>query len=517
MTDGAIIKAQKIMLSLAIFFMPFVALPKRFMLSAIGGHLSYYPIFLGILLWFYEILKKGEIDINKKFIRYFSIYILWQIICTIIGLITYKYYNLIDLSQMDKLRVILDWTCRHNIYIEDGCAIKLWLGIRFIKDIVKDNFFYLGVSLWICHLYKNNWRGAFSDIKKVVVLLVICMCCYSVVEIGFLRGNVWATNFLIKINPFIYDLQSSHGWWPPVLWWGQLRSLFPEPSFFGIVAAMILPFLFSSIYEIRKPFNIILYILYCIMLFATKARTATLLYIGEMLLLVGNTFLYFRKYWRKTVGILLYGIIAFFMTIVSVDTGIISDIVVPKVNSAQTLNAKIAQNKINAEVNSYVRQNVTSAVGNKRSNKARMANLVATAKVGVQHPIFGIGYKLSDAYIDESLPEWSYDNDEVRNWSRYMHIEGVLKSGFPNLNEYVAIFAEYGIIGLCLFVMPILYVLKYLLHKRDLANNITLNCALIGFVGAFMAMIINGKFLTFYILLGLLLCYIEEEQIDRKA
>ena len=159
---------------------------------------------------------------------------------------------------------------------------------------------------------------------------------------------------------------------------------------------------------------------------------------------------------------------------------------------------------------------MTSVVGNKRSNNARWANNFATIKVGLQHPIFGVGYGLKDAYVDSNLPEWSYNNIEVRNWSRYMHINGVLKSGFPTLTKFTGLFAEFGIIGILLYVLPIVYVLFKIFKQVSLYDNINLICILISFLGSLAAMFSNTEFLSFYILFGLLLCYIDEGKSEGK-
>jgi hypothetical protein len=43
----------------------------------------------------------------------------------------------------------------------------------------------------------------------------------------------------------------------------------------------------------------------------------------------------------------------------------------------------------------------------KRSNLARLASITAQIKVGLQHPVFGVGEGLKDGYINDNLPEWA--------------------------------------------------------------------------------------------------------------
>ena len=81
---------------------------------------------------------------------------------------------------------------------------------------------------------------------------------YSLFEIWWIwTGNSYCEQILITINRNLYTPEFAHGWWPPLLWKGQVRSFAPEPSFFGIF-----------------------------MVFMTKARTATVIYFGEVACLI---------------------------------------------------------------------------------------------------------------------------------------------------------------------------------------------------------------------------------------
>lgn len=110
---------------------------------------------------------------------------------------------------------------------------------------------------------------------------------YSLFEIWWIwTGNSYCGQILITINRNLYTPEFAHGWWPPLLWKGQVRSFAPEPSFFGIYAAFIIPFLWYRIFYENRKLEFVLLIYFVFMVFMTKARTATVIYFGEVACLI---------------------------------------------------------------------------------------------------------------------------------------------------------------------------------------------------------------------------------------
>lgn len=89
----------------------------------------------------------------------------------------------------------------------------------------------------------KDWSHCFNLITKVVIASVTLLCIYSTIELFYLAGFVFARDILSIINPMIHPIASEHGWWPPILWNGQLRSMFSEPSRMGNYLAFAMPFL----------------------------------------------------------------------------------------------------------------------------------------------------------------------------------------------------------------------------------------------------------------------------------
>lgn len=322
--------------------------------------------------------------------------------------------------------------------------------------------------------------------------MVIIMGAYSFIELLWLKLDLqFAEDFLINVNPLLYDPKSSHGWWPPLLWKNQLRSICTEPSYFGIISVLCLPFLWSLLCENKNKFFASALIFYfTLMIVTTNARTAVVLVIAEIVLL--GAFSIIQKNLLKKLFIILFvSAIAFTANLIDyhqfINYGSIDGISAAK----------------------YLERNVGSITeSNARSNSARLANLIANLKTIKQHPVFGVGTGLKDAYIDSNLPEFSYSNYEVRNWSRYMHNEGVLKSGFPPLNKYVDIVVQNGLIGLILYFLPFLYICKKLLkHRVVIVRDNAVICLIIAMIALLGAMMSNSALIICNgIVWGLLYC-----------
>lgn len=492
-------KLQKIMLFMIIICLPLNNLPKAFALPGVGGKLSNYFVLAAILLLVYEYFKFW-FEINRKVIKFFAVFVIWQVVCLINGLVTYEYNELLTLEQIPKLKAILYFLDKFSINLDELIAIKTWLFLRFSKDILFTNNIIFFVAFYIWHLYKHNFTEAFNDVRKAVICLVLVMGAYSFIELLWLKLSLkFAVEFLININPLLYEPKSGHGWWPPLLWNNQLRSICAEPSYFGIVSVMCLPFLWTYLYENKDKFFASALIFYfTLMIAATNARTAVVLVIVEIVLL-GIFSIIRRNLLKKFFIILTISVLAFTANLV---------------DCRQLLNYGSIDG-ISAE--KYFERNVGSITEtNARSNSARLANLIANLETIKQYPVFGVGTGLKDAYIDRNLPEFSYTNYEVRNWSRYMHNEGVLKAGFPSLNKFADIAVQNGLIGLILYFLPLLYILNKIFRLRKLIiydnKTIMLIIAMVALLGAMMSnsalIICNG------IVWGLLYCKVSS--VKRK-
>lgn len=503
---------EQILLILAIIFLPINHF--RIDMPFIGTALSKFFILAGIALYILK-LCVGNLKLThfERFaFFYLLVLLLWQCFCTVIGIQEFDHYRLVSLEQMDKLRFFIQTLHKNGLPVSDISAIKVWLCLRFLKDcLLYDVIFSYGVSLWAYHLYQNkNTRpeasqtAAFSHLTISITILCLIMTAYSIIEIGYLTGNLTCARILAQINPLLYEVKKLHGWWPPLLWKNQLRSLFAEPSFFGLASTMIVPILIYKILEPSKSifvkrFFTCVFGIFVIMLFLTRARTALLLFIGQLFLLVSYIIFFKRIYLKRAFKILFVVLLSFGLSLF-----IMSGFKVVNLDSGTT-----STSTVQANATDYINDNVASVVGNKRSNTARFASVRATFLTGLQHSLFGVGRGFSTPYVNANFTEDDLRNNEVRNWSRYIEQEGVLKSPIPVLNQFSIVFANFGVMGLFLYLLPMFYVLASILKilysgQMDIEGA----CLIIAYIATVAAMFSNSAFLTYYIMTGILISYI---------
>ena len=93
---------EKRLLQLLIIALPLNAISQRFSIPGLGVDLVNYVCLLMIITLCYEYVKY-RFSISKKAITFFAVFIVWQIICLAVGLITYEYNELLTLDQISKL------------------------------------------------------------------------------------------------------------------------------------------------------------------------------------------------------------------------------------------------------------------------------------------------------------------------------------------------------------------------------------------------------------------------------
>lgn len=499
---------QKIFLALTILALPFDSIPREWTISLIGSRLSVYFVILALVTYFIQCIKEGfKNNTYPKFLIYIAVYIVWQEISLINGLWHYEFPNFLYNFQSEKFAVLLQTFPFINEIIDKAALVKVYLFLRLsFNQILIPTITYLGLTYLIYHWYKKEQKNLFFPIRKIVFCLAIACGIYSILEVALLKfDSVTARNLLEIINPYFYDIGWGHGWWPPLIWDNQLRSLCTEPSFFGILSAFIIPFLWSYCFEKITLRNVLLTVYFTILIFLTRARTATLLYFGEAILLYIWGFVICRnKMWIKTIGsVTLITIVAFSLNIVDYKELMMEKSVIVTEQSIEE--KSYLPEKETAD--EYVKNNVLSVTDSKtRSNGARIINLAANYRVFKEHLIFGVGRGLKNAYIAGSLTSEDLKNYEVKNWYETTYKVGPFKSEFPVVNNFVNILAQEGIIGFIIWLLPIIYLfIQIIKYWPVLHLEYSFVLVGIGFASSVAAMLSNNVWPTYYILLGMLL------------
>ena len=508
-TDTCIVlRFQRNMLKLFIIFLPITLFPVQF--PIVGNSIPLIFLLLGYLGYLIEIAigAKSLTNYEKYGNIFLGIILGWNILSGIIDINYYQYFQFLDINQDDKLRVLYT-NLNLEFTVNDLILTKIWISFLSIRGAIFNCLFGYGIVLWIVHMYKENFDEAFKNINQAIHVLCIIIGIYSLFELGYLLGSYFCKDVLTYINPLFMKVAYLNDWWPPLLWTNlQVRSLFLEPSFFGMFLAMALPFLSCDFFEgtiakRKRIFAVILYIFMVMLLVMSKARTALVLFFCEMVILFSWQLILNKKDWNKFCQ--LIG-----CTFFAICLGLFC------IFHFQSIDNKVVQLN-NTSVQSYVSQNVTSVVGNQRSNSARRANVIAMINAGLQNPIFGVGQELVHEYIADKLTLEDLNNPEVRKWTVDLKWKGPLKAGYPILNQLAWSFATQGIIGLILFVFPILYILWKCFFYRKNLRNFKEAFSLIAFVGLVIAFFSNAAQLEYFILCGLLFCLLRKKYTEERV
>ena len=269
-----------------------------------------------------------------------------------------------------------------------------------------------------------------------------------------------------------------------------------------------MPILWYVSFIIKKfTYKVLIYfslIFFTFCLFLTQARTAVALFTGEFLIFSAiMLYLHQKILLKKFVNIVICIILAF-------------------LSSNYFITNLLADNRYEiTTVDEYIESNLTSlASTTRRSNNARYSIMLTDLKIGLDNPVLGVGTGLRNSYVPDYLPEMSKNNGEVKMWIKNQQEKGIMRAGFPKLGEYTNRFAETGILGLVMFLIPPFILLKKLYlkitDKTINADNklpyVFFTISLIGIMASGIGDTINITY-CYWVLLGLgyAMCFGKED------
>lgn len=492
--------------------LPFLFIPKMFQLNFLGGpigsQLVVWPILFSLVsTLIYGWKKNVNFYKGKIFICFVIVYLMVMLVSLINGLIIYPYYDLIfdgpnnQIERFEKLIILLQ---KFNISYDRETLLGFWLVIRFLKGVVLEIFYTFGVSYMIYLWYKKRASEAMRILKKSIVIVCVIMFIYSFFEIAYFCGNDLSKEILIRVNPMLHAIKENFGWWPPLLWdSSRVRSIFPEPSQFGMYVSFILPMLWANIFNKENFYrSTLLILLTSTLLFLSLAKTSTMLLLGELVLLIIFTvFSNKRVVYKKSAYIILITGVAFLV-------------------SLQCISAYNMRNNsdIKNTVTKYQQDNIVGTFNEKSgSNSARFAIIKSDLRIVNDYPVLGVGSGLKSAYTEEYLLTEEKGVPEVNMWIKLQNDLGILKSGIPSICEFTKRLAENGYTGLFIYLLPFFIILnmywknryKLLITNSENYNKIFLLIALIGSVAAGMSGVLTTVH-SYWVALGVAYAYMDE-------
>ena len=448
-----------------------------------GTKLMFAPLLLGILYTLYCYLIKKDrnaLVFSKKIVLFGVLYLALTYISLAWGIMNFPFWDQVandanDFGQIGKVQGIF---YLFGINPTHETLITIMLLLRTIKNSLFQFIWSFGGVYLIYCWYRNDHKRLLNLVTIAISILVFIEIFNSFFEWLYLAGNDWGKYILEKMTPYFHPVNLPD---KPVssrlLWRGQLRGTFTEPSYFGMFCAFSLPFLwynFVSQKDVRiSVFYGVLSLIMAFNIFLTSSRAAVGLYLGELLLLVGLGILIHTKKILVMIGF----VIAINCMGLGMGSIFMNHIMAPDMQ-------QIAAFGMNDS--GYMERNLESLSDiNKRSNRSRYTIVMAHIRIGLNHPILGVGYGLRNPYVGKYL-EGQTLNPELKRWQDVYKREGILIGSFPNLGDYWVHFAERGILGLIAYLtIPIILLIKLakaVFHKKSLSYGIVM-ISLIGCLG----------------------------------
>ena len=482
MTKERLIAIQENMLFLTIIFLPIYAFPARYQILGGGGKLSYYAIMIGFFCFMIEIYMYG-LRVSKKMLWFLVLFILWKAITTINGLIIYPYYDEVKIFGIDRLTYIFS---RLGIHYNNTFINFVYLFFFSFKNSAKEVLTTFPVLLWVYHLYKDDFNVGFSKIKKYIFALGIALGVYAIPEVLLFKFHCeFGLPILQTLTPLLSDVGSYMGWYPPIVWPNeQLKSYCAEPSIFGYMSGIVIPFLWLYFIENKSSYKNMFYVYFVMLIFMTKSRTANLIFLIELIML--HLLLYLVKRKKALIAIVVCSALGFGLNL----------------NLPRSFIPSNKQESIAAK--KYYNDNIKTIVDKKaRSNGSRLINIESHLNVIVKHPFLGTGTGLKDLYVKENLVSNALDNPEIRAITNGVEEIGVNKFTYGNVNQFSFIATNNGIIGLLFYLFPIFYII-FTVFKQRLFLNIHMGILIIILFCLLAAGVTGEISVAMYIILGLM-------------
>lgn len=467
-----------------------IMLQMNFIGGPIGNKLAFYPLLMGIFYTLWCEYRQGSLLVEKKkFLKYVIVYLGVVWLSLIIGLLTYPYWSIVlsgPVEQIEKLSRVIVFLGEHGVNPDIKTMLGGWIIVRHIKLVLMEVLYGFGTAYMFFCWYKNDYKQGIRVACNGFIGSIILFTCYAFIDVFYLKGMEWAKDILVHFNPLIHPIVTNNGWWPPLLWTGQLRSVFCEPSYIGNflgVAMPILLFVFmqNSKRSILFTCGVLIYLM-SFFVVLSKARTAYAMYFGTIFLSV-LMFLIGRKFvQKKIIATMLLCFVGF-----QSGVGFLDYISVTEHNNQ--VNEVRRNNSVTTE--KLLEDNLFSLDSkNKRSNGARYALLKVNLRIFQENPMLGVGKGLAQCYMLDKYTKDEKENREVGDWINRTQKYGVFASGQGQpdaMNEWVSRLAETGIIGVCVFIAPFIFILYKLFQKYLVESKMDTGFLITTIIGSLVA------------------------------
>lgn len=472
-------KVIDIIFAILVFALPFKYIPRILWVITLGGpfgnDLVVYPLLIGFVYTIYCQWKYRNVFLKWSIFKKFILaYVGVLLVSLIWGLINYPYYDQIlsgPADQIEKLPKVLALLHGIGIPIAQKTLLEFWMLARPIKGVFIEALYTFGAAYMIFCWYHDRVRRAIDILLKVTTMDLILIAAYGLVDVCYQNGQMWAQKFIAFILPLIHaDVSAEFDYYQfhtQLFWDSQIRSVFLEPSYFGIFMAFAFPLLLWEIsIATSNRGKIALWVLFTVLsfeIFLTQSRTALAVNLGVLGIFIIVCLYKMQRKLLILMAILCLGCgIGFAGSMEFIKVGQVPSRMgewTPLATKWQSMQEKGETPKglRTAGAENYVSENLKSLSGKEEgshagSNHSRFTVQKTHIQIGLEHPLLGVGTTLRQGYLRDKLDQ--DPGDEIQKWDKNIDKWGILRGGFANLGDFTLRFAETGFLGLALFLLP---------------------------------------------------------------
>lgn len=449
---------------LIVFLFMFDEVPKPMQLKMLGGPIAddlvVYPVIVSIVYTGYVVVRDPRVLVAyKPFILYTTLFLGFSLLSLFIGLMNYPSYEEAAAGTAIKSHIFSYLFAVADIFhipLKREDVIALLLALRSIKNLLLFVVYIWGGSYIIFCWYHQNAIHGFKVCMIGGLASVFIFLIFGFLNMMAIAGNDGIKSFMYQYL-YPYSLETSRVFYAdgtlnyiP----NQIRANLPEASHIGNYAAVILPSLLMIGMLLKKMLLkvawAILLALFLLLCFLSQSRTALGIMIGIFILfIVLIMFVNWRK-WKYIAVVLCISGLAFGGALLFIRSN--TQIVGVDVASGTTI------------TKDYLTQNITSLDLNSPSsrggNAPRKTYIMIHVKEGLDHPLLGVGPGLSTGYDLNYVTNEDLKNPEVQRAVHSLESEGPVDSTYSLYaqNEFAQRFAENGLIGIFLFVVPFVFI-----------------------------------------------------------
>lgn len=385
---------QRYLLYIAIISTPFFMSLKVTAFGGLGAQASFYPLFLGVLLFGMNGLvfkKKMFLPMNKSFFL------------LVLFVLTAFFSGIFNMDSLMELH-FQGTTGDQRFFLQFGALI-----------------FYAISALYAYNVSLDLERDPLYILERLLLLSFFIPALYSSLELIAILGDASVMELLREIDT-LFRPEDKIGVYP------RVRSVTAEASYFGMYSAIIFPWLCSAVFDVKgwkKYIAVMIFIYYIVLNIFSFSRTSYMIFAIELILFM----IFFRvsllQHWKRVLGILvtgsliLCGIVDFFGDMVELDLG-------------KVYLSLVADNGVYD-----------------MSNIARYGSGLAALNLWRDFPLLGCGFGGFGFYAADYYPAWAWISPELAIWAA-----NTPGGAWPPVhNIYTRILSEMGIVGFVTWIM----------------------------------------------------------------